>query len=137
MATPMKVITADQDAGQIVTGMVDDFPLVCQFADPYDPIGHHCGKAIDGPFVLTDLRATGGGGASAVRVQAFVADKDEQLTMRAFRPRWSTGTGTTVTTFPPISGMRLLVKAGEKLYVSVADINASPQPALYSGFRPY
>ena len=72
------------------------------------------------------------------RIHAFVAEREDQLPMRTLKPRWSSIMSIrSQTSLVPVSAMRLLVKTGEKLYMSGTCGNGSRAPILYSGFRPY
>jgi hypothetical protein len=138
MGGPSRVITADQDPARIETGVVDSYPLQCSSRLSRSST---CARVLDGPFVLTDLRLISLNPLSFGAVNAFVAESDDQIFPMMFRPRWQTALAIQDKPSAPFipllsSGMRLLVKANEKLYISGSADNMAAQ-VLWSGFRPY
>lgn len=132
------IVTAETDPTRLEGGMAapgaSPAKVVCAplNVSTSASVSAFCIKAIEGPFVVTDLRAGAGCGDDL-----FVAAG------RSTTPRWAILLRSSDPRGSPIHGARLAVKEGEFLFVgaqaaSPAKVSADPRcSVLWSGFRPY
>ena len=129
-AAAQRVLTADTDAAQLVTGYVGTWEATRQFADEPGEPTYGYAPVIEGPFVLTD---TSGGWLYIVSAASCAPPSDASRGWPyAWGARWIYGDDAAV------SGARHAVGPGEILctYVWSTDTLYSPSLA-WSGFKPY
>ena len=128
-AGPSRMVTADTDPKQIDGGAIA--PLSSPGRGPCGPLlgssGTTCARAVDGPFVVTDVHMSGECDASIF----VAATSPNGLGTSA---RWAV-TGSTRS----VSGSRLLVRKDETLIIGAPDNKKADQRCVvtWAGFRPY
>lgn len=140
LAGPVRLVTADTDVTRMITGtLIRTSPSVVPGGCYYDSV--HCWELAAGPFVLTDVHATLQYTTTSAAAPFLVfAAADPQA-----RPTWmwyvratdAIYTGSymqALNTTRSITGARLPVREGEKLYVASIPVDVI---FTFSGFTPY